>query len=61
MSMASCRCPIVNLCKRVYNCIRLTNQDAQAVSKSHEVEQHDRRMAKVVKGCHDLPGYNLLE
>ena len=28
---------------------------------SHEVELHDRRVAKVVKACHDLPGYNLFE
>jgi DNA topoisomerase-1 len=28
---------------------------------SHEVELHDRRVARVVKACHDLPGYNLFE
>jgi DNA topoisomerase I len=28
---------------------------------SHEVEIKDRRIAKVIKACHDLPGYNLFE
>ena len=28
---------------------------------SHDVELHDRRVAKVVKACHDLPGYSLFE
>jgi DNA topoisomerase-1 len=28
---------------------------------SHEVELKDRRIARVIKACHDLPGYNLFE
>jgi DNA topoisomerase I len=28
---------------------------------SHEVEIKDRRIARVIRACHDLPGYNLFE
>ena len=28
---------------------------------NHEVEVKDRRVAKVIKACHDLPGYQLFE
>lgn len=27
----------------------------------HEVELHDRRLARIVKQCHDLPGYELFQ
>jgi DNA topoisomerase-1 len=29
--------------------------------KRHEVELHDRRLAKIVRGCQDLPGQELLQ
>lgn len=29
--------------------------------QNHEVEIKDRRVAKVIKACHDLPGYHLFE